>query len=558
MRTGSWRVSRTITEVPPLLALREALEAAAAAIGGDAVPPSSRLTLERPKKAGFGDYATNAAMLLAPVVGAPPRDVAGQVGAELGARLGDRLDRVEVAGPGFLNLFLSDGWHASALADVLESGDRFGAGSPGAAERILVEFVSANPTGPLTAASGRHAAFGDALSRLLGFAGHHVDREFYVNDAGSQVAKLGLSIQARARGEEVPEDGYQGEYVAELAEQIPGAADADPAVLAERGVELMLERNRATMEAYRVTFDSWFSERSLYAGEPNAVDHAYEQLEAHGHLYRSEGALWLRTTDTGDDKDRVLERSSGEPTYFSSDIAYHGDKLVRGYDRLIDVFGADHHGYIGRMKAAVGALGTDPERLEILIMQFVHVVEGGERSKMSKRAGEFITLDDLIGEIGVDATRFFMLSRSHDTTVDLDLDLAKRQSNENPVYYVQYAHARIASIRAKAGEERVAEALRTVGVPPAVQLEPAERALIKKLLSFPDEVAEAAARRAPHRITAYALELAQAFTAFYRDCQVVGAEGDGVEDLRLALCVASQRTIATSLGLLGVTAPDAM
>jgi arginyl-tRNA synthetase len=497
-------------------------------------------------------------MLLAPVVGAPPRDVAGQVGAELGARLGDRLARVEVAGPGFLNLFLSDGWHVTALADVLAAGDRFGAGSPEDAERILVEFVSANPTGPLTAASGRHAAFGDALARLLQFAGHHVDREFYVNDAGSQVARLGASIRARARGEDVPEDGYQGEYVAELAAQIPGAADMDPDALAERGVALMLERNRATMEAYRVRFDTWFSERTLHEGEPNAVERAYELLESHGHLYRSEGALWLRTTDTGDDKDRVLERSSGEPTYFASDIGYHADKLARGYDRLVDVFGADHHGYIDRMKAAVAALGTDPDRLEILIMQFVHVVEGGARAAMSKRSGEFITLDDLIAEIGVDATRFFMLGRSHDTTVDLDLDLAKRQSNENPVYYVQYAHARIASIRAKAGEDRVAAALAAVGTPPAVELDPAERALVKKLLAFPEEVAESAARRAPHRITGYALELAQTFTAFYRDCQVVGAEGEGVEDLRLAQCVATQRTIATALGLLGVTAPDAM
>jgi arginyl-tRNA synthetase len=544
--------------VPPLADLRDALEAAAAAIGGDAVPPSDRLTLERPKKAGFGDYATNAAMLLAPVVGAPPRDVAGQVGAELGARLGDRLARVEVAGPGFLNLFLSDGWHVTALADVLAAGDRFGAGSPEDAERILVEFVSANPTGPLTAASGRHAAFGDALARLLQFAGHHVDREFYVNDAGSQGARLGASIRARARGEDVPEDGYQGEYVAELAAQIPGAADMDPDALAERGVALMLERNRATMEAYRVRFDTWFSERTLHEGEPNAVERAYELLEPHGHLYRSEGALWLRTTDTGDDKDRVLERSSGEPTYFASDIGYHADKLARGYDRLVDVFGADHHGYIDRMKAAVAALGTDPDRLEILFMQFVYVVEGGARAAMSKRSGEFITLDDLIAEIGVDATRFFMLGRSHDTTVDLDLDLAKRQSNENPVYYVQYAHARIASIRAKAGEDRVAAALAAVGTPPAVELDPAERALVKKLLAFPEEVAESATRRAPHRMTGYALELAQTFTAFYRDCQVVGAEGEGVEDLRLAQCVATQRTIATALGLLGVTAPDAM
>jgi arginyl-tRNA synthetase len=544
--------------VPPLASLREALEAATAAIGGDAVPSSGRLTLERPKKAGFGDYATNAAMLLAPVVGAPPRDVAGQVGAELGARLGDRLDRVEVAGPGFLNLFLSDGWHAAALADVLAAGDRFGATEAAAPERVLVEFVSANPTGPLTAASGRHAAFGDALARLLEFTGHTVEREFYVNDAGTQIALLGASIQARARGEEVPEGGYQGDYVAELAQRIPDAASADPAALADEGVRLMLERNRATLERYRVVFDTWFSERTLYAGEPTAVARAREALEAGGRLYRSEGALWLRTTDTGDDKDRVLERSTGEPTYLFSDIAYHEDKFARGFDRLIDVWGSDHHGYVARVRAAIAALGHEPERFEVDIMQFVHVVEGGERAKMSKRAGEFITLDDLLDEIGVDATRFFMLSRSHDTTVDLDLDLAKRESSENPVYYVQYAHARIASIRAKAGEERVERALAAVGGPPAVALEAPERALVKKLLAFPEEVAEAAERRAPHRITAYALELAQSFTAFYRDCLVVGAEGEGVEDLRLALCVASQRTLATSLGLLGVTAPDAM
>src|SRR5215213_1519263 len=263
-RTGSWRASPTITEVPPLLALREALEAAAAAIGGDAVPPSSRLTLERPKKAGFGDYATNAAMLLAPVVGAPPRDVAGQVGAELQGRLGEWLSSTEVAGPGFLNLFLSDGWHAAALADVLASGDRHGAGSPDEPERILIEFVSANPTGPLTAASGRHAAFGDALARLLAFAGHYVEREFYVNDAGSQVQRLGKSILAHARGEAPPEDGYRGAYVAELATRIPDAASKTADELAAAGVDFLMAGIRATLERYRVHFDHWFLEASLY------------------------------------------------------------------------------------------------------------------------------------------------------------------------------------------------------------------------------------------------------------------------------------------------------
>jgi arginyl-tRNA synthetase len=542
----------------PLGALRDAVEAAAAATAGTTSAPRSRPTLERPKKAGFGDYATNAAMLLAPVVGAPPRDIAGRVGEELGARLGDQLDRVEVAGPGFLNLFLSDGWHAAALAQVLRAGDAYGRDQAATPERILVEFVSANPTGPLTAASGRHAAYGDAVARLLEFVGHDVDREYYVNDAGTQIRLLGESVRARARGEEIPEGGYEGDYVADLAAGIPGAADADPVELSIRAVELMLERIRSTMETFRVHFDWWFSELTLYEGDPDAVHVAYARLEEAGHLYRSEGALWLRTTDTGDDKDRVLERSTGEPTYFASDIAHHERKLARGYDRLIDVFGSDHHGYVARMQAAVRALGGAEGMLEIPILQFVHIVEGGERAKMSKRRGEFITLDDLLAEIGVDATRFFMLGRSHETTVDLDIDLAKQQSGENPVYYVQYAHARIASILAKAGTERVAAALEAVGAPPALPLDPTERALIKKLLAFPDEVAEAAERRAPQRINAYVLELAQTFTAFYRDCLVVGAEGEGVEDLRLALSVATKRTIATSLHLLGVTAPESM
>jgi arginyl-tRNA synthetase len=545
------------SDTTPLGALQGALDDAAATVAGAAGPPRSRPTLERPRQAGFGDYATNAALMLAPVVKAAPRDVAARVGQELERVMGPALDRVEVAGPGFLNLFLSDGWHASALAHVLEAGDRFGGGFASPAERVLVEFVSANPTGPLTAASGRHAAYGDALARILAFAGHAVEREYYFNDAGSQVRKLGESIRARARGEEVPEGGYEGDYVLELARAIPGAAQADPDELARRGVERMLARIRATLGAYRVRFDGWFSEQSLYEGEPDAVHRAYARLEQRGHLYRSEGALWLRTTAFGDDKDRVLERSNGEPTYFASDVAYHEHKLERGYDRLVDVLGSDHHGYIGRMKAAIGALGADPERLEIPILQFVHIVEGGRRASMSKRRGEFITLDELVGEIGVDATRFFMLQRSHDVTVDLDLDLAREQSAENPVYYVQYAHARIASIRARAGEERVVAALEGLGRH-AVALEPAERALVKKLLAFPEEVAEAAERRAAHRIAGYALELAQTFTAFYRDCQVLGSEGEGVEDLRLGLCVASQRTIARALDLLGVSAPASM
>ena len=540
----------------PIARLRAAVEAAAGGLANGGGAPRSRPTLERPKQAGHGDYATNAALVLAPVVGAKPRDVAERLSDALRERLGESLARVEVAGPGFLNLWLADAWYASAVDWVLDAGDRFGAVTPERAERVNLEFVSANPTGPLTAASGRHAAYGDALGRILELAGHSVDREYYFNDEGGQIRRLAESIRARARGDEPPEDGYQGEYVAELAAEIDGSADMEIDALARRGVELVVARIRATLDAYRVQFDTWFTERTLHEGSPSAIERALARLEEQGHLYRDDGALWLRTTTFGDDKDRVLIRSSGEPTYFASDVAYHEEKLERGYDRLINVLGSDHHGYVARVKAGIAALGADADSFEAPLLQFVHIVEGGRRAGMSKRRGEFVTLDELIAEIGVDATRWFMLSRSHDSTVDLDLELARQESSENPVYYVQYAHARIHSILAKAGPERVAAALGREPRPD--ELHESERELVRKLLAFPDEVAEAAERRGPHRIAAYALELAQVFTAFYRDCQVVGAEPEAVEDLRLRLSVATQRTTARALELLGVGAPESM
>jgi arginyl-tRNA synthetase len=318
----------------------------------------------------------------------------------------------------------------------------------------------------------------------------------------------------------------------------------------------MFAQIKRTLHDYRVDYDVFFSERTLHEGSPSGIERAIAALEEQGRLYRSDGALWLRTTEFGDDKDRVLIRTTGQTTYFAADIAYAENKLERGFDKLILPLGADHHGYIGRMQAMMSAIGAEG-RLEVPILQFVHLVEGSSRASMSKRRGDFVTLDELIAQIGVDAARFFMLNRSHESTVDLDLDLAREQSSENPVYYVQYAHARIASVRRKAGEERVAAALADA-TPPPVALHPSERALVKKLLAFPDEVAEAAERRAPHRIAAYALELAQVFTAFYRDCQVVGAEPAALETWRLRLSVAAQRTIALALGLLGVTAPDEM
>jgi arginyl-tRNA synthetase len=547
----------------PVDQLREAVEAVATdAAATDAPFPKSRPSLERPRQADHGDYATNAAMLLAPVMKAKPRDVADRLVAGLTDRLGASLDRVEVAGPGFLNLFLSDGWYVDALAHVVSSGDTYGAGGAAPSfEKVDVEFVSANPTGPLHVGHARNAAYGDALARLFSFVGHDVTREFYINDFGSQVANFGRSVQARACGGEVPEDGYVGDYVATLALEI---ADAGTRPVEEVGLEavaMMVERAKASLHAFGVEFDVWFSEKSLHELGPDGtsgVSHGFDVLAAQGHSYTSEGALWLRTTDFGDDKDRVIERSTGEHTYFASDIAYAQNKRERGFDRMVYVLGADHHGYIGRMRAAYEALGGEPDRLDLLIMQFVHLVRGGEKVSMSKRAGEFVTLDELVEEIGVDAARWFLLNRSHDTTIEVDLELAKSETSENPVYYVQYAHARIAAVLRKAGVERVADALAEGFPATGLSLHPSERALIAKLLAFPQEAADAAERRAVHRIAAYALELSQAFSAFYRDCQVVGAEPVELESFRIALSVATQRTIARALDLLGVSAPTEM
>jgi arginyl-tRNA synthetase len=579
--SGSLDPSEACSQQGLRAAVLEAVQALAGTPedAGDRSPaPAGRggITLERPPRADFGDYSTNAALLLAPRLRASPREVAERLGAELQEVLGGALARFEVAGPGFVNLFITDDWLSGALAAMLAAGERYGAPASAAGERVLVEFVSANPTGPMHVGHARNAAYGDALARMLEFRGEQVAREFYVNDAGSQVRMFGASVQALARGEQPPQDGYQGDYVAELAQRLDGAAGADPVELGRAAVAAMVGEIRASLSAFGVgEFDHWTYESTLHSGDPTPVAHALELLEQLGHTYTSDGALWLRTSEFGDDKDRVLIRSNGEHTYFASDIAYHQDKRERGFERQIDVWGADHHGYVLRMKAAYEALGGDPEELELLIMQLVHLVRSGERAQMSKRAGEFVTLDELVAEIGVDAARWYLLARSHDTTVDLDLDLARTQSSENPVYYVQYAHARIVSVLAKAGAEHVVEAAveqvsrstsgnraesagdRNDGAA-GHELHPSERALIKLLLDFPGELSTASVRRAPHRIAAYALELAQGFTAFYRDCRVVGAEPASVESQRIALCVASRRTIARCLDLLGVSAPQEM
>ena len=542
----------------PVAELRAAVKDAAASLrGGDGVE-SAAPGLERPPKVEFGDYSTNAAMLLAPSLGGAPREIAERLAPELQSGLGESLEKVEIAGPGFLNLFLSDEWYRRAAAELHAAGDELGSRTTEQPESVLVEFVSANPTGPLTAASGRHAAYGDTVARALDAAGQRASREYYVNDIGGQIDRFAASIAARMRGEDPPEDGYEGEYVAEIAEKLKqeGIEPEDTDSLARRGAELMRESAEETLRRFGVEFDNWASERELH--EAGAIEKVLEDLRAAGHVYESEGATWLRTTTFGDDKDRVLVRSGGEPTYYLADVAYHRDKLERGADRLIDVLGADHHGYVAREKAGLAALGFDPDRLEIAIMQLVHLVEGGERAQMSKRRGEFATLDELIEDIGADAARFFMLMRSHDTPVDLDLELARQTSNENPVYYVQYAHARIASILRKAGDDAEARAAKAEPAAPGVPVEPAERALIKRIAELPDEIAETAERRAPHRLCAYSTALAADFHAFYRDCKVVGAEGEGVEDARLALCLLAKRTIARTLGLLGISAPERM
>jgi arginyl-tRNA synthetase len=535
----------------PVANLTNAVEETAAEVAGNG--RRAGLKLDRPPRADFGDYSTNAAMLLAPSLGENPRALAERLGDKLGDRLGETVDRVEIAGPGFLNLFMADRWYLGTLAALLEAGDDYGAGTGG--EHVNLEFVSANPTGPVTIASARHAAYGDSLARILDRVGHRVEREYYVNDAGSQVQRFGESIRARARGEEPPEDGYRGDYVTELAERIDGAPDADPDELTRRGIELMLEGVREALARFRVHMDEFFSERTLH--EAGDVDAAIDRLGA--DVYEHDGALWLRTSAHGDDKDRVLRRSTGEWTYFASDIAYHVHKIGREYDRAIDIWGADHHGHVTRMRIAWEALGGDPAAYEILIMQLVNLTEAGDRVKMSKRAGAIVTLDDLLDEIGVDAARWFLASRSHDSPLEIDLELARSQSQDNPVYYVQYAHARIASILRKAGEERVQQALAADLRASSEEFHPSARALIKRLLELPGEIREAADKRAPHRIAAYATETAQDFSAFYRDCRVVGAaEEGGDEDVRIAICVLTKRVLAQALDLLGVEAPESM
>ncbi len=499
-----------------------AVERLAAALSEVAGVP---VALERPRDASHGDYATNVALQLAPSRGMKPMDLAEELAAAARALPG--VAQATAAPPGFLNLELDSTWFGEALAEILADGRDYGRGTPDPRQKIQVELVSANPTGPITVASARNAAYGDAVARLLDFSGHEVSREYYVNDIGEQIVRYRASVDARARGEEPPEGGYQGEYLAEIA-----ALEGDP-------VEVMLERIGETLERFRVHIDSWVRQ--------SEVEVSLEQTLAELPLYDEDGAKWLPTTKWGDDKDRVVVRADGRPTYYAADLAYIRHKFGRGFERLIYVLGADHHGYVGRLRAAAAAFDHDPDDVEVLIYQLVHLNEGGESRKVSKRSGDVVFLDEFMDEVGVDAARWFLLSRGYDQPIEIDVDLARDKTDKNPVYYVQYAHARIAGILRNAGD-------RAASSEPG-DLAAEERELIKRLADFPLVAAEATHRRGPHGIPTYAIRVADDFHRFYHEHRVLDSDA---EAFRLGLCRATQSVIARCLDLIGVEAPERM
>ncbi|HUH15698.1 MAG TPA: arginine--tRNA ligase [Gaiellaceae bacterium] len=501
-----------------------AIELIEAALGAAA---GADVQLERPGDAAHGDYATNVAMRLAGVRKQPPRAIAEALAEQALAIPG--IERAEIAGPGFVNLWLAPEWYGDALAEMLAAGTEYGGGSAATRERVQVELVSANPTGPITVASARNGAYGDSVARLLAFAGHEVEREYYYNDAGAQMERFRASVEARRRGEEPPEDGYHGAYVSELAEQ-----PDDP-------VPLMLKRIEVTMERFRIHFDSWAKQSELERRLPEYLP----RLDT----YERDGAVWARSSAYGDDDDRVLLRSeTGVPTYRAADVVYLADKLDRGLDRAIYVLGADHHGTRNWYAAVARMLGYDPARVEVLLYQLVHLTRGGESAKMSKRRGDVVFLDELLDEVGVEAARWYLVSRGHDQAIEIDVDLAAEKTQKNPVYYVQYAHARIAGILRNAeGAEPSAE-------PPA-GLADEERDLVKRLAEFPAVVAEATERRGPHAVPTYAIRVADDFHRFYHHHKVLGSEA---EAFRLGLVTATKAVIARCLGLIGVEAPDRM
>jgi arginyl-tRNA synthetase len=493
-----------------------------------AVVAGAELELERPGDADHGDYATNVALQLAGARRRPPRDIAAEI-AEAATGL-EVVDRAEIAGPGFVNVFLRDEWFVSALGEMLDDGDAYGSGGAGRRERVQVEMVSANPTGPITVAAGRNGAYGDAVARLFELAGQAVEREYYYNDAGVQMERFRASVEAVRRGDELPEDGYTGAYIDDLA-----ALKGDP-------VPLMLTEIEASLERFRIHFDTWRRQSELEQRLPELLP----RLDT----YEKEGALWARSSAYGDEEDRVLLRSGDRsPTYRAADVAYLVDKLERGFDRAIYVLGADHHGTRNWYAAVARMLGYDPDRVEVLIYQLVHLTRGGEKARMSKRRGDVVFLDELMDQVGVDAARWYLVNRGPDQTIDIDVDLAAERSQKNPVYYVQYAHARIAGILRNAADDA------GNGVSLAGSLAPEERELVKRLAELPAVVADALEKRGPQGVPNYAIRVADDFHRFYHEHRVLESEQ---EDFRLGLCRATRSVIARCLDLVGVDVPDRM
>ena len=520
-------------------------------------------TVERPRNPDHGDYASTLAMQVAKRAGIPPRDLATAVAERLARQPG--IKSVEIAGPGFLNVRLDAAAAGSLAAIVVGQGLAYGHSARLTGTRVNLEFVSANPTGPIHLGHTRWAAVGDCLRRILAAAGAEVASEHYINDAGAQIDHFGRSVYAAAKGEPTPEDGYPGDYVVEIAARVvaehPHAlalpVDEATRLFRDEGYRLMLDEMRASLERFGVHFDVWFSERSLHEG--GAVEHALDELRRQGHVYEADGAVWLRTTDFGDDRDRVLIRGNGEKTYLASDSAYYINKRERGFDKCIYLLGADHHGYVNRLRAIAACAGDDPDyNIEILIGQLVSLVQGGEPVRLSKRAGTLITLDEIVDAVGVDAARYSLARSSTDSTLTLDLDEITRSSNENPVHYVRYAHARIASLLRNAADLGID---RGDDFDPGLLSHERENDLLKALGEFPAVVATAAELREPHRIARYLEDLAGAYHRFYDACRVLPMQGEEATDLtraRLWLVEASRIVLANGLALLGVSAPERM
>ncbi len=561
---GAGQYARAVTPEQLQDVVRTAVRAVVAR-GALPVEVPAEVVIDRPKNPEHGDYATNVALRLAKPAGRPPRDVAELLAAQL--REDDGIASVDVAGPGFLNITLAQGALGAIAVRAVAAGSGYGRTDAFAGQKLNLEFVSANPTGPVTLGSTRWAAVGDALARLLEATGAEVSREYYVNDAGAQIERFGRSLQAAAQGRTVPEDGYQGDYVETVARQVvagtPGLLelpeDEQVTVFADRGVAAMVAEIRGTLDGFGVHYDRFFSERTLH--ESGALEQAVTRLREQGHVFETDGAVWLRTTTFGDDKDRVRVKADGEPTYFAADCAYYLDKRARGFEQVVIMLGADHSGYVGRYKALVAATGDDPDRhLEILIGQLVNLVKDGEPVRMSKRKGNFVLLTDLVEAVGMDAARYALARASVDQQIDIDADLWSRKTNDNPVFYVQYAHARISSVLRNAAD--LGLTLGEAGdVDVAALAHARESDLLRAVGEFPRVLAAAAELRAPHRVARYLEELAGTYHRFYDSCRVLprgDEEATSLTTARLWLCAASATVLRNGLDVLGVTAPERM